>query len=229
MLSQPLTVTDGFARVAGRRLGWRHGLLNFIERRNSAGALEPGRLCELRKHICARLKISQRLLENLSSPLRFLRQVVSAIFLPAFKTNWAHTPAMRFAILTTTLAFLFSGCVSAHKKGRTIHERFDYQIVQPSTGEPVALLKCHEIWLDEFKGGGVALLTDPSVSAFASFHTNQTALGGGSTFTIGSGQSVVSSNGIIASGEAINQIIQGIGAAVGQAANKSVTGTPLKP
>lgn len=159
-----------------------------------------------------------------------LQQVVSAFSFPAFRTLLAHTPAMRSAILTTTLAFIFTGCVSAHKKGRTIHERFDYQIVQPTNGDdPEALLKCHEIWLDEFKGGGVAFLSDPSVTQFASFHTNQTALGGGSTLTIGSGQSVVSTNGIIASGEAINQIIQGIGAAVGQAANKSVTGTPLKP
>jgi len=176
---------------------------------------------------------SQRLLEFLSSPLRFLanslQQVVSAISLPAFRSYWPHMPAMRVAILTTTLAFLFSGCVSAHKKGRTIHERFDYEIVQPASGEPVALLKCHEIWEDEFKGGGMAFLSDPTTTQLVSVHTNQIALGGGSTLTVGSFQSQVSTNGIVAVGQAGSQIIQGIGAAVGQAANKTVTGTPLKP
>lgn len=131
---------------------------------------------------------------------------------------------MRFAILTTTLAFIFNGCVSAHNKDRTIHERFDYQIVQPPGGEPMALLKCHETWLDEFKGGGVAFLSDPTTTQLVSTHTNQTALGGGHTLTVGSFQSVVSTNGIVAVGNASGQIIQSIGAAVGQAANKAVTG-----
>jgi hypothetical protein len=131
-------------------------------------------------------------------------------------------------ILTFSFCLLFSGCVSARKKGRTIHERFDYQIVQPAGGEAVALLTCHEIWLDEWKGGGRAFLADPKASELMSIHTNQTALGGSSILSIGSFQSEVSTNGIIAAGVASSQIIQGAGAAVGQIVNKSATGMPLK-
>ena len=231
MRNQPLTVTDGQATVAGRRFGWSHGRLNFIERCNWAVAINAGQaLRQLRKRICARLQFFSTSCAYLSAPLRFLanslQQVVSAITFPAFRTYWAHTPAMRLAILTTTLAFAFTGCVSAHKKGRTIHERFDYQIVEPSAGEPVALLKCHEIWEDEWTGGGRAFLADPKASELASIHTNQIALGGSSSLIIGSIQSDVSTNGIVAAGAATGQIIQGVGAAVGQAVNKSVTGKP---
>lgn len=123
---------------------------------------------------------------------------------------------------------LFSGCVSAHKKGRTTHEIFEYQIIQPVNSEPVALLTRHEIWMDEYKGGGAALLSDPTASQLSSAHTNQSALGGASILTIGSLHSEVSTNGILAVGSAGSQFVQGIGAAVGQAANKAVTGTPTK-
>jgi hypothetical protein len=130
--------------------------------------------------------------------------------------------------LCGSVAILFTGCVSAHKKGRTIHERWDYQIVQSSGYGPVALPICHEIWRDEWTGGGRALLSDPKASQLLSIHTNQTALGGSSTLSIGDVSSQVSTNGIIAVGNAGGQIIQATGAAVGQLFNKSVTGTPLK-
>jgi hypothetical protein len=142
-------------------------------------------------------------------------------------TNVVHGGRRRLCIFALTLCFL-AGCVSAHKKGRTIHERFDYQIVQPQDAGPVALLTCHEIWEDEWTGGGRAFLADPKASEMMSVHTNQTALGGCSIFSVGSFQSEVSTNGIIAAGAASSQIIQGIGSAVGQVVNKSVTGTPLK-
>jgi|GEM_PF-2054003 len=126
------------------------------------------------------------------------------------------------------ILILLCGCVSAHKKGRTWHERWDYTIAQRPGYDPVTLLTCHEIWQDEWTGGGRAFLADPKASELVSIHTNQTALGGSSTLTIGSIQSEVSTNGIVAAGEASSKIIQGIGSAAGQLVNKSVTGTPLK-
>jgi hypothetical protein len=157
-----------------------------------------------------------------------LLQVVQCISHPALSDINTRTPAVR-ATLTTTLALLLlPGCVSAHKKGRTVHERFDYQIVQPPGSEPIALLTRHEIWKDEWTGGGRAFLADPKASQLVSIHTNQTALGGSSTLTIGELQSEVSTNGITAAGAASSQIIQGIGSAAGELINKSATGTPLK-
>lgn len=123
---------------------------------------------------------------------------------------------------------LFSGCVSAHKKGRTIHERWNYSIVQAPGCYPVALITGHEIWEDEWTGGGRAFLADPKASELVSLHTNQIALGGSSSLSIGAFQSEVSTNGIRAAGDASSQIIQGVGSAAGQLINKSVTGTPLK-
>jgi hypothetical protein len=133
-----------------------------------------------------------------------------------------------FRLLCVFVLVAFSGCVSAHKKGRTIHERYDYAIVQRSDGWAVSLLTCHEIWRDEWKGGGRAFLADPKASELVSLHTNQTALGGSSSLSIGSFQSEVSTNGIVAAGAAGSQIIQGIGSAAGQLINKSATGLPLK-
>jgi len=121
---------------------------------------------------------------------------------------------------------LLTGCVSAHKKGRTTHERFDYAIVQRPGCDAQSLLLCHEIWRDEWTGGGRAFLADPKASELSSFHTNQTALGGSSVLTIGEFQSQVSTNGITAAGHATGEIIQDVGAAAGQFVNKSVTGKP---
>jgi hypothetical protein len=131
-------------------------------------------------------------------------------------------------IISLFTALLFSGCVSAHKRGRTTHEIWEYQIVPQQNGQAASLLTCHEIWMDEYKGGGVALLSDPTASQLNSYHTNQSALGGASVLSIGSFHSEVSTNGIIATGEAGSKIIQGVGAAIGQAANKAVTGVPVK-
>lgn len=138
--------------------------------------------------------------------------------------------ALHFSLcLCASVAMLlFSGCVSAHKRARTMHEIYQYQIVQPPAGQPVALLSRREIWMDEFTGGGHAFLADPKASQLVSIHTNQIALGGYSTLSIGAFQSEVSTNGILAAGQASSQIIQGVGAAAGQLINKSVTGMPIK-
>jgi hypothetical protein len=132
----------------------------------------------------------------------------------------------KFCILISAFCLLSSGCVAASKKGRTIHERWDYAIVQTPGSQPQGVITCHEIWSDEWKGGGRAFLADPRASELVSLHTNQNALGGSSTLTIGSFQSEVSTNGIIAAGHATGEIIQDVGAAAGQLINKSVTGKP---
>lgn len=131
-------------------------------------------------------------------------------------------------VLCASALILLPGCVAAHKKGRTIHERFDYSLVQFPGAQAQAVLTCHEIWRDEWTGGGRAFLADPKASELVSLHTNQTALGGSSTLTIGAFESQVSTNGIRAAGDASSQIIQGVGSAAGQLINKSVTGNPLK-
>jgi hypothetical protein len=40
-------------------------------------------------------------------------------------------------------------------------------------------------WKDSERGGGVFVLTDPDIASLTVVHTNQTALGGGSTITAG--------------------------------------------
>lgn len=72
--------------VAGRRLGCRHGQL--FSQRLEAWLPAPAGI-----------------------PANILRQVVSAFSFPAFRIYCARTPALRVAILTTTLALLFfCGC-----------------------------------------------------------------------------------------------------------------------
>jgi hypothetical protein len=175
--------------------------------------------------------ISHRLFALIAA-LRFfpksLTRVVQWVCSPAFPELLPHTPAVRATLITTLALLILPGCVSAHKKGRTIHEIRDYQIVQCPGWYPMALLCRDEIWRDEWTGGGRAFLADPKASELVSLHTNQTALGGSSTLTIGAFESTVSTNGIRAAGEASSQIIQGIGSAAGQLINKSATGTPLK-
>lgn len=219
-------VAGGSDLNAGRG-GRRH--LNFIERRNGAGALKSGRALRLlMQRICARLQSSRLKWHSVSR-----ESGTEKVQLLSRAQAWSYLPAAR-EIHGSCLCFLFvllfaTGCVSAHKKGRTIHERFDYQIVQEPGCPAQALLTCHEIWEDEFKGGGEAFLADPTASQLVSVHTNQLALGGGSTLMIGSLHSEVSTNGIRAVGDATGEIIQDAGAAAGQLINKSVTGTPVKP
>jgi hypothetical protein len=159
-------------------------------------------------------------------------QPEQALSCAAREVNMRKCPALNppalLCVLCASALILFPGCVSAHKKGRTIHERFDYTITQQPGCYAQSLLTCHEIWRDEWKGGGRAFLADPKASELVSLHTNQIALGGSSSLSIGSFQSEVSTNGIRAAGDASSQIIQGIGSAAGQLINKSATGLPLK-
>ena len=91
-------------------------------------------------------------------------------------------------------ATALAACVTSHKKEYLVHELWTYS----ETGNPTR----HEVWSENHHGGGTALLADPVATQIASYHTNQSALGGASSFTVGSIQSTVSSNAaaIIASG-----------------------------
>lgn len=119
--------------------------------------------------------------------------------------------AFSFALLCVLCgSILLSGCVSAHKKGRTIHERWDYSIVQSPDGPPQGVLVRHEIWRDEWTGGGRAFLADPKASGLASNHTNQIALGGSSSLAIGSFESTVSTNAVKTISDAVSQTVSDV-------------------
>jgi hypothetical protein len=67
-----------------------------------------------------------------------------------------------------------------------------------------------ESWKDSEGGGGFFLFADPNVQGMAALHTNQSALGGGSSFIAGSLTLVVDTNTaqiIGAGGTAIGNII----------------------
>jgi hypothetical protein len=67
-----------------------------------------------------------------------------------------------------------------------------------------------EIWRDKEGGGGFFLFADPNVQGMVALHTNQSALGGGSSFTAGSLTLVVDTNTaaiITSGGTAIGNII----------------------
>jgi hypothetical protein len=97
-----------------------------------------------------------------------------------------------------------AGCASDHRRAATLHslETFDPRY----TGGLVA----REVWSDSERGGGIFLLTDPGAVNLIAMHTNQTALGGGSTFSAGSLEVRVDSNAapiIGAAGTAAGNVI----------------------
>jgi hypothetical protein len=99
-----------------------------------------------------------------------------------------------------------AGCVTSHKKECIVHELWTYS--------EAGTIAQHEVWSENHHGGGTALLADPVATQIASYHTNQTALGGASTFSVGNIQATVNTNAaaIIASGgTAVGNVI---GAAV---------------
>jgi hypothetical protein len=99
-------------------------------------------------------------------------------------------------------AVALAGCATSHKKEYLVHEIWTYS----DAGQ----LTRHELWSENHHGGGTALLADPVATQIASYHTNQTGLGGASTFTVGAIQSTVNTNtaAIISSGgTAVGNII----------------------
>ena len=78
----------------------------------------------------------------------------------------------------------------------------------------------HETWLDASAGGGTFVFSDPAAAGLNFGHTNQTALGGSRSTSIGQIQSTTTTNdvaAITAAGAAAGNVI---GAAASKAAGK---------
>jgi hypothetical protein len=104
-------------------------------------------------------------------------------------------------------ALIFVGCASPHRMGLTTHT------VEVFRGRADGLISREE-WRDSERGGGLFLFTDPTVQSMTATHTNQSALGGGSSFVAGPMAVVLDTNTeavIGAGGTAIGNVI---GAAV---------------
>jgi len=117
-----------------------------------------------------------------------------------------------------------AGCASASKKAATIHRVRHWDIVQPTGtngfNKPVAFLVSDEIWSDRYKGGGSALLADPKASQIASAHTNQSALGGSSSFGVGEVESTVSTNALKILSDGVSSVASNVVQAAISAARK---------
>jgi hypothetical protein len=99
-----------------------------------------------------------------------------------------------------------AGCATSQKKELMVHELWTYSDAGAMTR--------HEVWSENHHGGGTAFLADPASSEVTSYHTNQTALGGSSGFTVGKVEVKVSTNAA--------PIISATGAAVGTAVSNAV-------
>jgi len=104
----------------------------------------------------------------------------------------------------------------------------DYSVVAPGgtnmpgffTGlvqRPMRFLAYREEWLDSSAGGGTFVFTDPEATALAFGRTNQTALGGNRSVTVGSLKSTITTNAVSAigaGGTAIGNVISAAAQAV---------------
>jgi hypothetical protein len=109
---------------------------------------------------------------------------------------------LKLVVAGAAIAALAAGCVTSHKKEYITHESWTYSSTGAITG--------HEIWSENHHGGGVALLADPAATQIASYHTNQSGLGGSSSFSLGNIQAHVSTNApavIGSGGTAIGNVI----------------------
>ncbi len=108
-------------------------------------------------------------------------------------------------IVTMLAVAAVAGCATSHKKECLVHEFWTYSDAGKVTR--------HEIWTENHHGGGTALLSDPVATQIASYHTNQSALGGASAFTVGNVQSTISTNAaaiISSGGTAVGNVIQAV-------------------
>lgn len=78
----------------------------------------------------------------------------------------------------TLAGILISGCAAPRRLSKTEH------ITELYAGRQDGLVRVDK-WLDEEGGGGIFLLTTADVTELNAIHTNQPALGGGSTFSTG--------------------------------------------
>jgi hypothetical protein len=105
------------------------------------------------------------------------------------------------------LPLAFLGCACPHRKAESSH------LDETFVGRVDGLVR-RETWRDAEQGGGQFFFTDPAAGQLFASHTNQSALGGGSTFSAGTVSITVDSNTapiIGAAGTAAGNII---GAAV---------------
>jgi hypothetical protein len=121
--------------------------------------------------------------------------------------NAHHRIGLLSVLSVLFVVSLLSGCACPHRKAVTTHT------VESFRGRPDGLVSREE-WRDSEGGGGFFLFADPNVQGMTALHTNQAALGGGSSFTAGSLTLVVDTNTaaiLSAGGSAAGNII---GAAV---------------
>ena len=108
-------------------------------------------------------------------------------------------------IVTVLTVAGLAGCATSHKKECLVHEFWTYSDAGQVTR--------HEVWTENHHGGGTALMADPVATQISSYHTNQSALGGASSFSVGNIQSAVSTNAaaiISSGGTALGNVIEGI-------------------
>ena len=79
-----------------------------------------------------------------------------------------------------------------------------------------------ESWQDDSAGGGTFLFTDPAASQLAFARSNQTALGGNHTASVGTITSVITTNAV----NAIGTTGTAAGNVIGAALKKATTATP---
>jgi hypothetical protein len=117
---------------------------------------------------------------------------------------------LKLVVAGAAAGMMLAACATSHKKECLVHEVWTYSEAGKVTR--------HELWSENHHGGGTALLADPVATQIASYHTNQSALGGASLFTVGNLQSTISSNaaGIITSGGTAVGNIVGAAAGVGK-------------
>ena len=85
---------------------------------------------------------------------------------------------------------------------------------------PRIFVAYRETWTDRSRGGGTFLFTDPAASQVVSGVTNQVALGGAHSFTVGNVSATITTNAVAAinaGGTAVGNVI---GAAASAAAGK---------
>lgn len=101
---------------------------------------------------------------------------------------------MKLLCFLGALGLFFGGCACPHRRAQTWHTIWNYQPVTNAAGEVVSLLVRRENWGDSERGGGEFFLADPAAGQLSAFHTNQAALGGGSSFSAGTMTIVVDTN-----------------------------------
>lgn len=79
--------------------------------------------------------------------------------------------------------------------------------------KPRIFVAYRETWTDRSRGGGTFVFTDPSASQVASSVTNQAALGGAHSFTVGAVSSTITTNAvgaIGAGGTALGNVVKAV-------------------